>query len=181
MHILVRDFTIDWAALLTNWRTRLIEYIRDNLDIVADPNTQQQTMTVRNKTDITNFLVTQCQTVHGSKIYERTRNVIVDSFSDESNELLSKIPVLNQEVDFTEYTYDIKVFKVVRKSAYGDKVNAYSDQVGSETLAYHIEIFNVGEPNLVYKYRLPVRAHHPNDPLTFIVDVFNLIDHVQNL
>lgn len=101
--------------MLINWRTRLIEYIKENVEI----DSVAHNITVRNKADMSNLLVTQCQTVHGSKIYQRQRNVIVDSFSDESNELLSKEMVLNQEVEFTEYSYDIKMYKISRKSAYG--------------------------------------------------------------
>jgi len=52
--ILVHDFTIDWAALLINWRTRLIEYIKDNVEI----DNIAHNIFVRNKADMSNLLVT---------------------------------------------------------------------------------------------------------------------------
>jgi len=168
----VHDFTTDWASLLINWRTRLIEYIKGNIEI----DSAQKSINIRNKTDMSNLLVNHCQTVHGSKIYNRLRNVIVDSFDSESNELLSKTMVMNQEVDFTEFSYDIKMFKINRRSVYGQGLL----EVGIETLAYHIEVFNLAEPDLIYKYRLPVKQQHPHDPLAYMVDVFNLINHSEN-
>lgn len=56
VNTLVRDYTVDWANLLLNWRTRLIEYIRDN--ITLDTHTLE--LNVRNKADLTNMLVNQC-------------------------------------------------------------------------------------------------------------------------
>ena len=89
--ILVHDYTTDWATLLLNWRTCLISYIKDNIEIDNDKNEIQ----IRNKADMSNLIVSQCQTVHGSKIYERQSNVIMDSFDHESNELLTRTMVLN--------------------------------------------------------------------------------------
>jgi hypothetical protein len=84
--------------------------------------------------------------------------------------------LLNDEVDFTEFSYDIKLFKITRKHAFGANTDA-----GIDILAYHIEIFNLNDPELIYRYRFPVSSVKPSDPLTFVVDVFNLINHNQEL
>ena len=78
--------------------------------------------------------------------------MIVDGFSDESTKLLRKTLVLNEEVDFTEISYDIKLYKISRNSPFGSG----NLNVGTETLSYHVEIFNVNQPDIIYKHRIPV-------------------------
>ena len=97
---------------------------------------------------------------------------IIDTFKEESAEVLTKTLLLNDEVDFTEFSYDIKLFKITRKHAFGANTDA-----GIDNLAYHIEIFNLNDPELIYRYRFPVSSVKPRDPVTFVVDVFNLINH----
>ena len=97
---------------------------------------------------------------------------IIDTFKEESAEVLTKTLLLNDEVDFTEFSYDIKLFKITRKHAFGAKTDA-----GIDNLAYHIEIFNLNDPELIYRYRFPVSSVKPRDPVNFVVDVFNLINH----
>lgn len=82
---------------------------------------------------------------------------------------------MNQEVDLTEITYDIKLFKVMRKN----QVGAGTIDLTNETVAYHLEIFNINEPEVLYKYRLPMSqmGEKAHDPVTFVADVFNLVDH----
>ena len=114
--------------------------------------------------------------MNGGQLLLKSDNVIVDGFDTESNGLMQKTLVLNEEVDFTEISYDIKLFKISRKSPFGDG----KLQVGAETLSYHIEIFNVNQPDVIYKHRLPVQQtskSNVHDPSTFVVDVFNLIDN----
>ena len=69
----------------------------------------------------------------------KENNLVVDGFEQESNKLLRKTLVLNEEVDFTEISYDIKLYKISRNSPFG----CGNLEVGSETLSYHIEIFNI--------------------------------------
>ena len=48
-----------------------------------------------------------------------------------------------------------------------------------ETLAYHLEIYDLNSPEVIYKHRIPVQQTSEsmvNDPLTLITDAFNLID-----
>ena len=59
---------------------------------------------------------------------------------------------MNQEVDFTELTYDIKLYKVMRRNSVGSG----TIDLSNETIAYVIEIFNINEPEVIYKYRLPL-------------------------
>ena len=70
--------------------------------------------------------------------------------------------------------YDIKLFKISAKSPFGDEV-----EVSMETLAYHLEIYDLNSPEVIYKHRIPVQQTSEsmvNDPLTLITDAFNLID-----
>ena len=70
--------------------------------------------------------------------------------------------------------YDIKLFKISAKSPFGDAV-----EVSMETLAYHLEIYDLNSPDVIYKQRIPVQQTSEsmvNDPLTLITDAFNLID-----
>jgi hypothetical protein len=46
---------------------------------------------------------------------------------------------------------------------------------GVVTFAYHIEIFNINEPDRIYKYRMPLSSEKSNDPLSFTSEVFNLV------
>lgn len=114
--------------------------------------------------------------MNGGQLLLKSDNVIVDGFDAESNELMQKTLVLNEEVDFTEISYDIKLYKICRKSPFGDGKLA----VGAETLSYHIEVFNINQPDVIYKHRIPVQQtskSNVHDPTTFVVDVFNLIDN----
>lgn len=82
---------------------------------------------------------------------------------------------MNQEVDFTELTYDIKLYKVMSMNSIGsgniDLIN--------EVVAYHLEVFNINEPDIIYKFRKPVHilGSGASEPVSFTIDVFNLVDH----
>jgi len=82
---------------------------------------------------------------------------------------------MNQEIDFTEFSYDIKLFKIQRKSPFGQGTL----NVGTETLAYHLEMFNINEPDIVFKYKIPVSEDNNKvtDSAGFMSEVVNLIDH----
>lgn len=70
------------------------------------------------------------------------------------------------------------MFKISAKSPYGDQV-----EVSMETLAYHLEIYDLNQPEVIYKHRIPVQqtsVSMVNDPLSLITDVFNLIDSPMN-
>lgn len=167
---MVRDLTIDWAALITDWRESIFPYIKR----CAIIDTIKGSIRIRNTEDISNLVVSHCQTVFGGKITSRNDMAIIDTFKEESAEVLTKTLLLNDEVDFTEFSYDIKLFKITRKHAFGANTDA-----GIDNLAYHIEIFNLNDPELIYRYRFPVSSVKPRDPVTFVVDVFNLINHTQ--
>ena len=52
--------------------------------------------------------------------------------------------------------------------------------VANETLAYHLELFYINAPDIIYKHRIPVSQSKENevhDPMTFTIDLINLIDH----
>ena len=77
---------------------------------------------------------------------------MIDGFDESTNALLTKSLVLNQEMEFTEHTYDIKLFKITRAPIVGSDA-----QLIAEILAYHLEIFNINQPDILYKYRIPVQ------------------------
>lgn len=64
VQILVCDFTIDWVELLMNWRSQLITYIQQNIEI----DREKSLITIRNKSDTSNLLASYCKSVVGSKM-----------------------------------------------------------------------------------------------------------------
>lgn len=170
--MLTKDVTCDWRRLLTMWAGDLTDYFFKN--IVLDPVNPK--IEIFNAKDISELLVSQCRAVNGGQILLKENNLIVDGFEQEAAKLLKKTLVLNEEVDFTEISYDIKLYKISRSSPFGSG----NLDVGCETLSYHVEIFNLNQPDVIYKHRIPVHQQNTNnvhDPVTFVVDVFNLIDN----
>jgi len=55
------------------------------------------------------------------------------SFPEEQENILDRQLLINQEFDFTEFSFDIKVFRIFNKTRYGKK----NLSIGcSETLCY---------------------------------------------
>jgi hypothetical protein len=128
-----------------------------------------------NKENIADLLAKNARAITGGQVIRRKDNLIVDGFPDEANDLLSRVLLMNQEVDFTELTYDIKLYKVMSSNTIGSgKIDLIN-----EVIAYHLEVFNINEPDIIYKYRKPVHAlgNKASEPVSFIIDVFNLVDH----
>ena len=109
-------------------------------------------------------------------LLERHENPIMGQFPEQQNQILERTLLVNQEFDFTEFSFDIKVFRVFNKTRYGKR----NLSMGShETLSYQIEIFNVNEPNVIYKNSYPLKLPSPGveDPVTVVANVFNLVNH----
>ena len=72
-------------------------------------------------------------------------------------------------------TYDIKLFKLMRAT----QVGSGTIDLANEVIQYNLEIFNLNEPEVLYKFVLPVHqmGSKSRDPVSFIVDLFNLVDH----
>ena len=126
--ILTRDVTCDWRQLLTMWTHDLMDYIFKNIIIDLD----SKKLDIFNQEDITELLVKQCRSANGGQLLYKEDNLIVDGFSMEATKLLRKTLVLNEEVDFTEISYDIKLYKISRNSPFGSGAL----DVGCETLSY---------------------------------------------
>ena len=56
VQILVIDMTVDWALLIANWRTKLVPYLKNSLQV----DTSELKLDVRNKNDISNLIVAHC-------------------------------------------------------------------------------------------------------------------------
>jgi hypothetical protein len=82
---------------------------------------------------------------------------------------------VNQEFDFTEFSFDIKVYRVYNKTKFGGK----NLSIGSETICYQVEIFCLNDPNILYKNCYPIKlpTEGVEDPVTIAVNVFNLVNH----
>ena len=80
--------------------------------------------------------------------------------------------MLNQEVDFAEFSYDVKMFRISKKS---QLLEAFDYSGGVQAYAYHVEVFNMNEPDKIYKYRVPLSHEKVADPITFSAEVFNLV------
>ena len=48
--------TIDWAALISDWRGKLIPYLKKCIQI----NPKDGKIVLRNKSDISNLMISQC-------------------------------------------------------------------------------------------------------------------------
>lgn len=77
-------------------------------------------------------------------------------------------------MDFAEFSYDIKMYQISKRRVTTDIFE--SNMGGTVTFAYHIEIFNINEPEKVFKYRMPVSHEKSNDPISFSSEVFNLVN-----
>ena len=104
----------------------------------------------------------------------RQDHAIIETFRDEAAELLDKTLVMNQEVDFAEFSYDVKLFRVSKKT---QLLEAFESAGGVQPFAYHVEVFNMNEPDKIYMYRVPVSHERVADPITFSAEVFNLVHY----
>ena len=80
---------------------------------------------------------------------------------------------MNNDVAFAQYSYDVKLYRISKKS---QLQTAFDLSGGVKTYAYHFEVYNINEPDKVYKYRLPVTKEHINSPIGFSAEVFNLVN-----
>jgi hypothetical protein len=78
--------TIDWASIITGWRQKLIPYIKHCIQI----DSSVAKITIRNATDISNLVISHCQSIYGSKIASREDQAIIETFAEECQELLEK-------------------------------------------------------------------------------------------
>ena len=104
----------------------------------------------------------------------RQDHAIIETFREEAAELLDKTLVMNQEVDFAEFSYDVKLFRVSKKS---QLLEAFETAGGVQAFAYHVEVFNMNEPDKIYIYREPMSHERVADPITFSAEVFNLVHY----
>lgn len=73
--------------------------------------------------------------------------------------------LLNQEVEFIECCYDIKIYKV------------FYDEKDPVINAYQVEIFDINEPDIIYKCKYPLNlvGDQVQDPLTISSFLFNIV------
>lgn len=85
--------------------------------------------------------------------------------------------MVNQEFDFTEFSFDIKVYRVFNKTKFGSSKKNLS--MNSETICYQIEMFCLNDPSVLYKNTYPIKlpADGVEDPVTIAFNVFNLVHH----
>ena len=68
------------------------------------------------------------------------------------------------------------MYRISKKSSL---VDVYENMGGVQTFSYQIEVFNINEPEKIYKYRMPNSAEKANDPFSFTSEVFNLINYTK--
>jgi hypothetical protein len=80
---------------------------------------------------------------------------------------------MNQEVDLSEFTYDVKLYQIFNKTA------QISDK---KVLSYCFEIFCLNEPDLVYRYNyaLHEQSSFIHSPVHIGYDIVNLIENHQS-
>jgi hypothetical protein len=67
------------------------------------------------------------------------------------------------------------MFRISKKSSLHKDQDVFDSLGGVVTFAYHIEIFNINEPDRIFKYRMPISSEKSNDPISFTSEVFNLV------
>eukprot|EP00347_Sterkiella_histriomuscorum_P013376 403364949 len=81
--------------------------------------------------------------------------------------LIEKKLVMNQEIDMSEFTYDIKLYLIIEKKE------------EEAQIAYSLEIFALNDPDIVYIYNQPStkKSNAINVPSIIGIDVINLIEN----
>jgi len=62
---------------------------------------------------------------------------------DLERSLLDKRLLMNQEVEMSEFTYDVKLYQVFNRAALASE---------KRVLSYNFEVFCLNEPDLLYRY-----------------------------
>jgi hypothetical protein len=77
--------------------------------------------------------------------------------------------LMNQEVDMSEFSYDVKLFQIFGNDKLDHKV----------ALSYSFEIFCLNEPDLVYRYNHALHEQSSNihSPVHIGFDMVNLIEN----
>ena len=84
--------------------------------------------------------------------------------------MLEKKLLMNQEVDMSEHSYDVKLYQV------------FSRANDRRVLSYSLEMFCLSDPGLIYRYNyaLHEQSSHVHSPVHIGYDIVNLIDNPQS-
>ena len=76
---------------------------------------------------------------------------------------------MNQEIDMSEFTYDLKLYLVTELQ------EGFDEQV----IAYSFEVFALNDPDVIYVHNQPAqtRVENLSVPAIFGLDVINLIEN----
>jgi hypothetical protein len=82
-------------------------------------------------------------------------------------DVLEKKLLMNQEVDMSEFSYDVKLYQV------------FSRQKEKQALSYSFEIFTLNEPDLIYRYNyaLHEQSSFVHSPIHLGYDIVNLVEN----
>lgn len=124
---LASDNSLNWSQIITNWETEMVEYLAANT-VVHDRRIE-----IFNNNSFADQILSSCRSLYCQVLLERSNNPIMGSFPEEQENILDRQLLINQEFDFTEFSFDIKVFRIFNKTRYGKK----NLSIGcSETLCY---------------------------------------------
>jgi hypothetical protein len=127
-YILAEDMSTNYTQMITEWQKYLIDYFAKNSVIHA----KDHHIEIFNHNDYSDDCQNTARTCYSHRIVERVHNPILITFSEKQDNILDRQLLLNQEFDFTELSYDIKVYRVFNKSKFGSK----NLHMGNETLSY---------------------------------------------
>jgi len=84
--------------------------------------------------------------------------------------LLDKRLLMNQEVEMSEFTYDVKLYQVFNRAALASE---------KRVLSYNFEVFCLNEPDLVYRYNyaLHEQSSFIHSPVHIGYEIVNLIEN----
>ena len=83
-----------------------------------------------------------------------------------SSQYLVEKLIMNSEVEMSEFSFDIKLY---------ENIEVAQDRI----ISYIIEIFNLNDPDTIYRYNHSINPYSTNiqTSMDIGVDLFNLIDH----
>ena len=154
---LSKDEFFDWRSAMSKVDPMLLDYIKRSIRV----DKAKSEVTLHNKENIEMNVLQKFRKVTGGRYLLRSDLEL----GEDEKKIIKREMISNQEVEFSEFLYDIKIFKIYKLD-------------NRDIIAYQIEIFTLNDPKVVYRYNYPMNfSAETHDPHTMIIDVVNIIEH----
>ena len=155
--MLSKDEFFDWRSAMAQIDPLLLNYIEKSM--MVDKGKSE--VSLINKDNIEQNILQKYRKLIGGSYIMRSDLEL----PDDEQKIIRREMIANSEIEFSEFLYDIKIFKIYKIS-------------NRDIIAYQIEIFTLNDANVVYRYNYPMNfSADCHDPHTMIVDIMNLIEH----